>query len=92
MKHSAIRCGVCKKKFKNRTAQESHKEYAHRDKLSCSKYIFKSESDQKLDTHIIIYHFKVNFSGAPNPDKFECNECDDYFEQREELVRHVRKR
>ena len=51
----------------------------------------EGESDQILDTHIIIKHFKVNLSGAPNPDKSECNECDDYFEQREELVKRVRK-
>ena len=70
--------------------QESHKEHAQKDKLSFSKCFFQVESDQKLDTHIIINHFKVNLSGATNPDKFECNECDHYFEQREELVTHVK--
>ena len=34
------------------------------DKGSCSKCDFSSERDQKLDTHIVIKHFKVNFAWA----------------------------
>ena len=29
---------------------------------------------EKLDTHIVIKHFKVNFSGAQQKDLYECNE------------------
>ena len=86
-------CSVCKKKFKDKVVLEKHQEMSHRqDKLSCSKCNFIAETDHKLDTHIVMKHFKVNYSGAPNLENFECNECDDYFEIREALIKHVKKR
>ena len=62
------------------------------DKGSCSKCDFSSERDQKLDTHIVIKHFKVNFAWAQHTDKYECNECADYFNEREASIKHVKKR
>ena len=47
------------------------------DKVSCSKCDFTGETDNKLYTDIVLEHFKINFSGVQQIDKYECNECAD---------------
>ena len=56
------------------------------DKLSWSKCHFPGETDQTLDTHTIMKHFKVNYSEAQPIDMCEFNECADYFHIGEELI------
>ena len=66
----------------------SHKQ----DKFICSKSNFIAETDHNLDTHIVMKHFKVNYSAAQNLENFECNKCDDYFDMRKALIKHMKKR
>ena len=87
-------CSFCKQKFKDKVVQEKHQEMYHRQyKFSCSKCNFIAETDKKkLDTHIVMKHFKEKYSGAQNLEKFECNEFYDYFDIREALIKQVKKR
>ena len=66
----------------------SHKQEL-KDKFQCN---FIAETDHKLQTFIVMKHFEVNYSGARNFENFECNECDNYFDIREAIIRHMRKR
>ena len=59
--------------------------------LLCSKCDFTGETDQKLNTHIVVKHIMLDFS-AVQEDKYECNECTNYFNMREVLIKHVKKR
>ena len=45
---------------------------------------------KKIDTHSLMKHFKINYSGAQPIDMFECNKFADNIMK--ELIKHVKKR
>ena len=83
---------IFKNKLNDRAIKEMSHETKQTDKVSCSKCDFTSETDQKLETHVVLKHFKVNLSGAQLINKYECNECTDYFNERETPIKHIKKR
>ena len=87
---------VFKRKLIIKVIKERNEEIVNKkkqtEKCSCSKWDLNGKTDQQLDTHIVMKHFKVNLSGTQQIDKYECNECVEYFIIREALIKHVKKR
>ena len=47
---------------------------------------------KKIDTHSLMKHFKIKYSGAKPIDMFEGNKFANYSNIMKELIKHVKKR